>query len=73
MTITPAGHRRLVVVRQRKNEWLRDHLAALDGDDTRRLLDAVDVMERLTAQGPGDGTSTVPSAGDPVIAGAVRS
>jgi DNA-binding MarR family transcriptional regulator len=58
VAVTPAGHELLTATRRHKTAWLATRLAALDPADRDRLLDAVEVLERLVApdapDGPGD-------------------
>ncbi len=49
VSITAAGNGRLAKIRQRKNAWLAARLAELDDDQRRRLADALDVLDALTA------------------------
>jgi DNA-binding MarR family transcriptional regulator len=49
VSITPAGAARLAKIRQRKNEWLAARLAELDDDARRRVADALDALDALTA------------------------
>jgi DNA-binding MarR family transcriptional regulator len=49
VSITDAGRDRVADVRERKNQWLRARLDELDADDSRTLLAAAEVMERLAA------------------------
>jgi DNA-binding MarR family transcriptional regulator len=46
--ITPAGRQLLERIRTEKNVWLDRRLGSLDPDDLRRLLDAIEALERLT-------------------------
>jgi DNA-binding MarR family transcriptional regulator len=50
VSITSAGHRRLSTIRQRKNAWLAGRLAHLDDDQRRRVADALDALDELTAE-----------------------
>ncbi|MFN8036986.1 MAG: MarR family transcriptional regulator [Acidimicrobiia bacterium] len=52
VTLTPAGTKLLSQVRQRKNAWLAARLATLDGRQRRRLADALDVLDEITADAP---------------------
>jgi DNA-binding MarR family transcriptional regulator len=52
MSVTAAGHHRLAKIRQRKNAWLAARLAELDDDQRRRLSDALDVLDEITADSP---------------------
>lgn len=45
--LTAEGETVLTEVRQRKNAWLAARLAALDADERRRLLDALDALDAL--------------------------
>ncbi len=47
---TPAGVAHLARIRQRKNLWLTARLAQLGEDQQRRLFDALDVLDALTAE-----------------------
>lgn len=49
VSITGAGNNRLAKIRQRKNAWLAARLADLSDDQRRRLADALDVLDALTA------------------------
>jgi DNA-binding MarR family transcriptional regulator len=49
VSITAAGNHRLAKIRQRKNAWLAARLADLDDDQRRRLADALDVLDALSA------------------------
>jgi DNA-binding MarR family transcriptional regulator len=49
VSTTTAGSTRLARIRQRKNVWLAARLAELDDDQRRRLADALDVLDTLTA------------------------
>jgi DNA-binding MarR family transcriptional regulator len=49
VAVTPAGHDLLTATRRHKTAWLATRLAALDPADRDRLLDAVEVLERLVA------------------------
>jgi DNA-binding MarR family transcriptional regulator len=46
--ITPAGRALLERTRTQKNAWLDRRLGSLAPDDLRHLLDAIEVLERLT-------------------------
>ncbi|MEO5724337.1 MAG: MarR family transcriptional regulator [Ilumatobacteraceae bacterium] len=46
---TSSGDHQLQAFRQRRVAWLQDRLRELDPDDLTRLVDALDVLERLTA------------------------
>jgi DNA-binding MarR family transcriptional regulator len=52
VSCTAAGSGRLAKIRQRKNVWLSARLAKLDDDQRRRLADALDVLDALTADSP---------------------
>ena len=52
VAVTSAGKELLASSRRRKTEWLVDRLAALDGDRRQKLLDALDVLESLSAPEP---------------------
>jgi DNA-binding MarR family transcriptional regulator len=49
VSITSAGDDRLTQIRQRKNAWLAARLAELDVDQRRRITDALDALDALTA------------------------
>lgn len=49
VSTTPAGKARLAKIRQRKNMWLSAQIARLDDAQRRRLADALDVLDALTA------------------------
>jgi DNA-binding MarR family transcriptional regulator len=49
---TPAGDALLAEVRQRKDVWLAARIAELDGDQRRRLGEALDVLDAI-ARGEG--------------------
>ena len=46
--ITPAGRQLLERIRTEKNVWLDRRLGSLDPDDLRRLVNAIEALERLT-------------------------
>lgn len=48
VAVTAAGRRHLEHARRRRTAWLGKRLDALDPDEIRRLVDAVDVLEGLT-------------------------
>jgi len=52
MSVSTAGSNRLAKIRQRKNAWLASRLANLSDDQCRRLADALDVLDTLTADSP---------------------
>jgi DNA-binding MarR family transcriptional regulator len=52
VSVTTAGGAHLARIRQRKNLWLAARLARLDDDQQRRLADALDVLDALTADTP---------------------
>ncbi len=52
VSITAAGTGRLSQIRQRKHAWLSARLAHLDQDERRRIADALDVLDALTADSP---------------------
>ena len=52
VSTTAAGRAHLARVRQRKTLWLAARLADLDDDQRRRLADALDVLDALTADSP---------------------
>ena len=52
VSTTPTGNARLAKIRQRKNEWLSAQIAQLDDAQRRRLADALDVLDALTADSP---------------------
>ncbi len=58
VAVTQAGHDLLAATRRHKTAWLATRLAALDPEDRNRLLDAVEVLERLVA--PDDPTGEAP-------------
>lgn len=58
VTVTPAGHDLLTATRRHKTAWLATRLAALDPADLDRLLDAVEVLERLVAPDTPDTPNT---------------
>ncbi len=49
VTLTPTGERHLTQIRQRKNVWLAARLAELSDDERRRISDALDALDLLTA------------------------
>jgi len=49
VSTTPAGKARLAKIRQRKTMWLSAQIARLDDAQRRRLADALDVLDALTA------------------------
>lgn len=49
VTVTAKGARRLETFRSRRTEWLSARLDDLDADDRARLVDALPVLERLSA------------------------
>jgi DNA-binding MarR family transcriptional regulator len=52
VSTTAAGVARLANIRQRKNVWLAARLGRLDDDQRRRLADALDALDTLTADSP---------------------
>jgi DNA-binding MarR family transcriptional regulator len=52
VSTTAAGNSLLAKVRQRKNVWLAARVAGLDDADRRRLADALDALDALTAEEP---------------------
>jgi DNA-binding MarR family transcriptional regulator len=52
VSTTAAGVARLAKIRQRKNVWLAARLGRLDDDQRRRLADALDALDTLTADSP---------------------
>jgi DNA-binding MarR family transcriptional regulator len=52
VSTTAAGNRRLATIRQRKNAWLAARLAQLDDGQRRRVVDALDALDELTAERP---------------------
>lgn len=52
VSTTAAGNSLLAKVRQRKNVWLAARVAGLDDTDRRRLADALDALDALTAEEP---------------------
>jgi DNA-binding MarR family transcriptional regulator len=49
VSVTSTGANLLAKVRQRKNVWLASRIADLDTGQQRRLADALDVLDTLTA------------------------
>jgi len=49
VSLTSTGEARLRNIRQRKNAWLTARLAQLDDHDRRRIADALDALDLLTA------------------------
>ncbi|HEV7523333.1 MAG TPA: MarR family transcriptional regulator [Acidimicrobiia bacterium] len=49
ISISAAGAARLAKIRQRKNVWLATRLAKLDDDARRRIADALDALDAITA------------------------
>jgi len=49
VSTTTVGNTRLARIRQRKNVWLSARIAELDDTQRRRLADALDVLDALTA------------------------
>jgi DNA-binding MarR family transcriptional regulator len=49
VSTTPPGNARLAKIRQRKTMWLSAQIAQLDDTQRRRLADALDVLDALTA------------------------
>jgi DNA-binding MarR family transcriptional regulator len=49
VSLTPTGERSLTEIRQRRNVWLAARLAELSADDQRRIADALDALDLLTA------------------------
>jgi DNA-binding MarR family transcriptional regulator len=49
VSITALGTSRLVKIRQRKHAWLAARLADLDDDQRRRITEALDALDALTA------------------------
>lgn len=49
VSLSDAGRRRLDSDRRRRRAWLTEQVEQLDDADVERLLDAVDVLERITA------------------------
>jgi DNA-binding MarR family transcriptional regulator len=56
--VTDAGRRLLDESRQRKTAWLHGRLQQLPTDDLARLVDALDVLESLTADEVGGGSAS---------------
>jgi len=52
VSITRAGDARLARIRQRKTAWLSARLAQLDDEQRRRITDALDALDALTADSP---------------------
>ena len=52
VSATPAGEAVLAASRDRKDQWLRRRLDALDADQRARLAAALDVLEELAAPEP---------------------
>lgn len=46
---TPEALVELDRIRRERNEWLADHVAQLDPDEQRTVIDALDALERLVA------------------------
>jgi DNA-binding MarR family transcriptional regulator len=47
VSITEAGHQRMIETRTGRNQWLCAKLVDLDGDDIAAILAAVEPLERL--------------------------
>ena len=52
VTVTPAGRRHLDATRVRRTAWLASRLDQLTADELERLMDAVDVLDKLIAVEP---------------------
>jgi DNA-binding MarR family transcriptional regulator len=52
ISVTTLGHNRLAKTRERKNAWLTARLAQLDDEQRRRLADALDALDALSAESP---------------------
>ena len=52
VSVTPLGTSRLAQIRQRKHAWLSGRLARLDDDQRRRITEALDALDALTADSP---------------------
>ena len=52
VSTTTAGNVRISGIRQRRTEWLTARVAELDDDQRRRLADALDALDGLTADSP---------------------
>ena len=52
ISLTPSGAAALARIRRRRSAWLATRLDALDDDQRRRLADALDVLDQLTAEAP---------------------
>ena len=74
VAVTQAGHDLLAATRRHKTAWLATRLAALDPEDRNRLLDAVEVLERLVApdEPTGDPTGEAASPAPPTEPGGQR-
>ena len=51
-SITATGAARLAKIRQRKYAWLAARLGELDSDQRRRIAEALDALDALTADSP---------------------
>ena len=52
VSVTTLGANRLAQIRQRKTAWLSARLAQLDDEQRRRITDALDALDALTADSP---------------------
>lgn len=52
VSVTPLGTSRLAQIRQRKHAWLSARLARLDDEQRRRISEALDALDALTADSP---------------------
>jgi DNA-binding MarR family transcriptional regulator len=56
VAITPAGRARLKRIRSRKNEYLARRMRELTADELATLARAAEIVERLLADAPADGS-----------------
>jgi DNA-binding MarR family transcriptional regulator len=59
--LSKRGRRDIDVYRSKRNAWLSEQLTMLDDDAFTRVVDAVDVLEQLTASEGGDPVSRAPA------------
>jgi DNA-binding MarR family transcriptional regulator len=52
ISLTPEGAAGLAQIRRRRSQWLATRVETLDPDQRRRLADALDVLDQLTAEAP---------------------
>ena len=52
VSVTSLGTSRLSQIRQRKHAWLSARLARLDEEQRRRITEALDALDALTADSP---------------------